>query len=57
MALGHPAQHGRFSSKNEVQQTVDASGIKVGQQSWEYLQFDEVGAKLLVTACARLVAL
>ncbi|MGL5213978.1 MAG: DNA helicase II [Aeromonas hydrophila] len=29
----------------------------VGQQSREYLQFDEVGAKWLVTAYARLEAL
>ena len=74
--VSRPTQYGRFS-QNEVQQSFDASGIKlgqrvlhpkfgegivlnfegVGQQSRVQIQFDEVGAKWLVTAYARLEAL
>ncbi len=36
---------------------MDASGIKLGQQSRVQIQFDEVGAKWLVTAYAKLEAL
>ncbi|WP_042057632.1 DNA helicase II, partial [Aeromonas allosaccharophila] len=71
--VSRPTQYGRFS-QNEVQQSFDASGIKlgqrvlhpkfgegvvlnfegVGQQSRVQIQFDDVGAKWLVTAYARL---
>ena len=74
--VSRPTQYGRFS-QNEVQQSFDASGIKlgqrvlhpkfgegivlnfegVGQQSRVQIQFDDVGAKWLVTAYARLEAL
>ena len=48
--------HGRFS-QNEVQQIFEASGIMLGQQSRGQIQFNDVGAKCLVTAYARLGAL
>ncbi len=48
--------HGRFS-QNEVQQIFEASGIMLGQQSRGQIQFNDVGAKWLVTAYARLGAL
>ncbi len=74
--VSRPTQYGRFS-QNEVQQSFDASGIKlgqrvlhpkfgegivlnfegVGQQSRVQIQFDDVGAKWLVTAYARLETL
>ncbi|MFB2751166.1 DNA helicase II, partial [Aeromonas veronii] len=74
--VSRPTQYGRFS-QNEVQQSFNASGIKlgqrvlhpkfgegvvlnfegVGQQSRVQIQFDDVGAKWLVTAYARLEAL
>ena len=69
--VSRPTQYGRFS-QNEVQQSFDASGIKLGQRvlhpkfgkescstskgsasrAGVQIQFDDVGAKWLVTAYA-----